>query len=102
MKVGLNTRVLLKYAVRFGAGPDSESDGNVYQANLIIGHDRIVPAIEEKILGAEEGDTFEVAIPGRHSLGTGHPVYATVSVVEVRAATAGEIAEREAKSCSSG
>lgn len=99
MKIGLNCRVVIKYTVRFDEKAESEDNSNVYRASLIIGHDRIIPAIEEKLMGAEEGAVFEISIPKQASLGTGHPVYATVSVLEVRPATTGEIAARTSQSC---
>lgn len=99
LKVGMNSRVVIKYTVRFAEKADFEENPNVYKADLIIGHDRIIPAIEEKLMGAEEGDVFEISIPKQASLGAGHPVYATVSVVEIRPATTGEIAARTAPSC---
>lgn len=100
MKIGPNTHVVIKYTVRFQERAEEENP-NVYQANILVGHDRIIPAIEEKILGAEEGDTFEVVIPKQQSLGGNHPIYATISVLEVRPATDGELAARS-KSCGGG
>jgi FKBP-type peptidyl-prolyl cis-trans isomerase 2 len=102
LKVGPNTHVVIKYTVRFEENAVPEEKLNVYRANLLIGYDRIIPAIEEKLLGTKEGDIFEIVIPKGQYLGANHPIYARISVEEVRPATPEDIAVRTAKSCSGG
>lgn len=102
VKVGPNTHVVIKYSVRFQKDVELEEKPGMYAADLLIGHDRIIPAIEEAILGAKEGDTFEVLIPKEQALGAGHPVYADILVEKVRPATPEDIATHAAKSCGGG
>lgn len=101
-KVGLNTHVVIKYTVRFEKEADPEEKANVCRANLLVGHDRIIPAIEEKLLGAEEGDAFEVVIPKEQALGATHPIYAQIVVEQVSPATPEDIAAHAANSCGGG
>ncbi|MEW6326556.1 MAG: hypothetical protein AB1487_03025 [Thermodesulfobacteriota bacterium] len=102
LTVGPNTYVGIKYTVRFEEDADPEDKLNVYRANLLIGYDRIIPAIEEKLLGTKEGDIFEIVIPKGQYLGADHPIYARISVEKIRPATPEDIAVRTAKSCGGG
>ncbi len=102
LKVGPNTHVIIKYTVHLEENAVPEEKPNVYRAALLIGHDRIIPAIEEKLLGTKEGDIFEIVIPKGQYLGANHPIYARISVEEVRSATPEDIAMRTAKSCGDG
>lgn len=102
VRIGPNTHVTIKYTVHFGEEANQGETPNVYRANLLIGYDRIIPAVEEKLLGAKQGDTLEIVIPKEQSLGAAHFVCAKISVEDVRPATAEDIAARTAKSCGSG
>ncbi|MDD5154454.1 MAG: hypothetical protein PHR03_07310 [Desulfovibrionales bacterium] len=102
LTVGPNTHVVIKYTVRFEENADPKEKLNVYRAKLLIGYDRIIPAIEEKLLGTKEGESFEIVIPKGQYLGANHPIYARISVEEVRPATPEDIAMRTEKSCSGG
>ncbi len=101
-KVEPNTHVVMKCAVGYKNDAGQEQELNIYRANVLVGYDNIIPAIEEKLLGTEEGDTFEIVIPKEQSLGAAHPIYAKILVESVRPATPEDIAAHLAKSCGGG
>jgi FKBP-type peptidyl-prolyl cis-trans isomerase SlyD len=64
---------LLEYTVRFDDGTVLDSTGACGPLAVMIGSGQLFPALEDRILGMEEGETRELHIPAADAYGEWSP-----------------------------
>jgi len=72
MKVAPGTVVTLEYTVRFGDGRLLDSTASCGPVMVMIGSGQLFPALEDRILGLEAGETHDLLIPAEDAYGPWH------------------------------
>ncbi|SMC24055.1 FKBP-type peptidyl-prolyl cis-trans isomerase SlyD [Desulfacinum hydrothermale DSM 13146] len=66
MKIQPNTMVTLRYTLEPVDSQGFHYPRGPYKMEVIMGHDRLLPGLEEALMGVDEGATVEVVLePGR-------------------------------------
>lgn len=65
--------VVLEYTVRFDDGALLDSTGDCGPVSIMIGSGQLFPALEDRILGMEPGETRELLIPAVDAYGAWRP-----------------------------
>jgi FKBP-type peptidyl-prolyl cis-trans isomerase SlyD len=71
MEIGKDTFVILEYTLRLEDGTFLKGDprGDLASLNFIVGYDQVLPALELRLLGVEEGTQLDLVIPAREAFG---------------------------------
>ena len=89
MQVADGLVVVLEYTVRFDDGVVLDSTGGCGPLAVMIGSGQLFPALEDRILGMEAGETRELEIPPADAYGEWSPdLVRTMRIVACCAGTA--------------
>jgi FKBP-type peptidyl-prolyl cis-trans isomerase SlyD len=71
MEIVKDTFVIVEYAVRLADGTYVKGDpqGGPASINFVVGYDQIMPSLEHRLLGVEEGAQLTFVIPAREAFG---------------------------------
>jgi FKBP-type peptidyl-prolyl cis-trans isomerase SlyD len=71
MEIAKDTFVILEYVVRLADGTYIKGDPQRGPAslNFVVGYEQILPALENRLLGIEEGAQLDFIIPAREAFG---------------------------------
>jgi FKBP-type peptidyl-prolyl cis-trans isomerase SlyD len=71
MEIGKDTFVILEYTVRLEDGTFLKGgpQGDRASLNFVVGYDQVLPALELRLLGVEEGTQLDLVIPAREAFG---------------------------------
>jgi FKBP-type peptidyl-prolyl cis-trans isomerase SlyD len=71
MEIVKDTFVILEYVVRLADGTYIKGDPQMGPAslNFVVGYDQLMPSLEQRLLGVEEGAQLNFVIPARDAFG---------------------------------
>lgn len=69
MEIGKDTFVILEYAVRLEDGSYVKGENGPVSLNFIVGYGQILAALEQKLLGLDQGTETTFVIPAREAFG---------------------------------
>lgn len=69
MKVAKDRFVIIEYDIRLDDGTYIKGGSEMASMNFVAGYDEILPALERRLLGSEEGSSLEFVIPCREAFG---------------------------------
>ncbi len=70
MEIGKDVSVVIEYTVTLDDGSFVKGEaGRPASINFIVGYDQVLPALERRLLGIEEGQDAEFTIPARDGFG---------------------------------
>jgi FKBP-type peptidyl-prolyl cis-trans isomerase 2 len=73
MEVASGRVVTLEYTVRLASGALVDSTGECGPLSVLLGGGQLFPALEERMLGMQPGETRELRIPAAEAYGLRHP-----------------------------
>lgn len=75
MEIIKDTFVILEYTLRLEDGTFVKGDAHGHRAslNFIVGYDQVLAALEQRLLGLEEGTQTRFVIPAREAFGEHQP-----------------------------
>ena len=69
MEIAKDTSVVIEYTVRLEDGSYVKGEDGPVSLNFIVGYEQILPALEQRILGLEQGAEAELVIPAGEAFG---------------------------------
>jgi FKBP-type peptidyl-prolyl cis-trans isomerase SlyD len=73
MRISPNTFVIIEYTVRLADGSYVKGENGPVSLNFIVGYDQILPALEHRLIGLDDGDVTDFVIPAGHAFGEHDP-----------------------------
>ncbi len=73
MRIEKNSFVVIEYTLRLEDGSFIKGENGPASMNFIAGYGQILPALEAKLMGLEEGAEKELMIPAREAIGESDP-----------------------------
>jgi FKBP-type peptidyl-prolyl cis-trans isomerase SlyD len=73
MEVVKDHFVVIEYTVRLKDGSHVKGENGPVSMNFIAGYDQILPALEHRLLGLEEGDERQFVVPAAQAFGERDP-----------------------------
>ena len=75
MEIGKDKFVIIEYTLRFEDGFYLKGEDGPVSMNFIAGYDQLLPALERRLFGLEEGVEVEFVIPAREAFGEYDPAF---------------------------
>ena len=73
MQIGKDTFVILEYTVRLANGEIVRGENGPASMNFVVGYEQILPSLERRLFGMEEGNTARFVIPAVEAFGEWNP-----------------------------
>ncbi len=69
MKISKDCFVIIEYTVRLDDGTIIKGGNRPAFMNFVVGYNQVIPALEKRLLGAEEGQSLSFTIPFAEAFG---------------------------------
>lgn len=73
MEVGKDTFIIIEYSVRLVDGSYLKGEEAPASLNFVVGYEQVLPALEHRLLGLEEGAEVDFVIPAAEAFGLPDP-----------------------------